>query len=188
MPIDDEISPESAATPHEAVRLLMEQRSMILGFIHAIVRDSDAAEEVFQEVCVAVCESYAGFEPGTNFGAWAREIARRRIFAHRRKQARLPVALTDAGLARLQMGFDQLDEEVHSVGHMRLRALRQCLQQVGARQRKLIAMRYEDRMSLSAIAERMARQPESVRKALYRTREALKGCIDHRVSLGMAEA
>ena len=61
------------------VRLLMEHRASLFSYIYTAVRDFDVAEEVFQEVSVAVCESYESFEPGTNFRAWAREIARRRV-------------------------------------------------------------------------------------------------------------
>ena len=183
---------ETSQTPRcdmqEMVRLLMEQRAMIYGFVFAIVRDHDAAEEIFQEVSVAVCESCADFEPGTNFGAWAREIARRRIFAHNRKAARFPVSLSDEGLARLQMGFDAVHDEQPSVGQDRLRALRSCLQQVGPKSRRLLELRYEGRSSLKDMARQLARQPESVRKALYRTRQVLKVCIERRLRLGTEDA
>src|SRR5688572_1363173 len=110
--------------PHEAVRLLMEHRACIFAIIYALVRDYQAAEDIFQDVSVAVCQSYGEFEPGTNFAAWAREIARRRLFAHRRAVGRFPKLLSDEGLARLQIAFDNAEECDEHVASQRMLALR----------------------------------------------------------------
>lgn len=112
--------------PGEVVRLLIEERTSLFTFILAIVRDYYAAEDVLQEVSVAVCESSDQFQPGTNFGAWAREIARRRMLASRRAALRFPAALTDDNLPRLEAAFEQVDSQVST--KQRIGALRRCLE------------------------------------------------------------
>ena len=163
----------------ETVRLLMEHRSSLFAFILAIVRDYDTAEEVLQEVSVAVCEAGEDFRLGTDFGAWSREIARRRILAHYRLAGRFPDSLSDDDIRNLETGFNKVDAQ--STAKERMDSLRQCLKAQTPRARRLLHLRYAARFSLGEIAVQVDRQPESVRKALYRTRQALRKCIEHRL-------
>lgn len=167
----------------EVMRRLMEHRSSLFAFILVIVRDYDAAEEVLQEVSVAVCEASEQFRLGTNFGAWAREIARRRILAHNRVAGRLPGGLSDEELRNMEAAFDRTDE--HSAIHERMGALRRCLRTLTPLVRRILHLRYAARFSHREIADQVDREPESVRKAIYRSRQALRACIERR--LGIAE-
>ncbi|MFZ5830412.1 MAG: sigma-70 family RNA polymerase sigma factor, partial [Planctomycetota bacterium] len=163
----------------EVLRLLMEHRGTLFSFIYAMVRDFEVAEDIFQEVSVAVCESCADFRPGTNFGAWTREIARRRVLAHQRTEGRFPGLLSDEELAQIQAGFDEA--ESGWCPRDRLAALRQCVDSLSPAARRLLELRYAGRFRLSQIADQLGRQSESVRKALYRTRETLRACIERRM-------
>ena len=164
----------------QVLRLLLEHRNSLLAFIMAATRDMDAAEDIFQEVSLAICESADQFEMGTNFGAWAREIARRRMQAFWRKRQRLPVGMSDETLANLSCAFE-VQEEIADAKERR-GALQKCLLELKPFVRELFSRRYEERKSLGEIAELVSRRPESVRKALYRGRMALRQCIERRLS------
>lgn len=166
---------------NEIVRLLMEHRGTLFAFIFASVRDYDAAEEVLQDVSVVVCENSDSFELGTNFGAWAREIARRRILAYYRMSKRFPCPLSDDELRNLQAGFDDVDDVT---ARLRMASLMKCLDSLKPFAKHLIHLRYTGRFSLGEIGEQVGRQPESVRKALYRTRRVLRECIERRIRTG----
>lgn len=166
---------------NEIVRLLMEHRGTLFAFIYASVRDYDATEEILQDVSVAVCESGDSFELGTNFGAWAREIARRRILAHFRDAKRFPDPLSEQELRNLQAGFDAVDDVTTKA---RMASLGKCLENLKPFAKRLIQLRYAGRLSLCEIGEQVGRQPESVRKALYRTRQSLRECIERRLRGG----
>ena len=166
---------------NEIVRLLMEHRGTLFAFIYASVRDYDVAEEVLQDVSVVVCENSESFELGTNFGAWAREIARRRILAYYRTSKRFPSPLSDEELRNLQAGFDAVDD---TSAKQRMASLSKCLESLKPFAKQLIQLRYAGRFSLGEIGERVDRQPESVRKALYRTRQTLRECIERRLRRG----
>jgi RNA polymerase sigma-70 factor (ECF subfamily) len=169
----------------EVVRLLMEHRSSLFAFVLAIVRDYDTAEEVLQEVSVTVCEASDQFQPGTNFGAWTREIARRRILAHNRMVARIPASLTDEDLRRLEAGFATADSQASA--RERIGALRRCLETLTQASRRLLQLRFAGHCSHREIAEQVDRQPESVRRAIYRSRQALRVCIERRLSVAEGE-
>lgn len=167
----------------EVVRLLVEHRSSLFGFILAIVRDYNVAEDVLQEVSVAVCEASEQFRLGTDFGAWAREIARRRILAHNRVVGRLPGRLSDEAISNLEAAFGRAGER--STINERMGALRRCLHTLTPLTRRILQLRYAARFSHREIAGQVDREPESVRKAIYRSRQALRACIERR--LGIAE-
>ena len=160
----------------EVVRLLIEHRGAVTAYIFASMRDNDAAEEVFQEVAVAICDNAASFELGTNFKAWAREIARRRIAAYYRLRSRGPQSLSPIELQYLEDGFTAIESEENAQD--RLLALSQCLSRLSPFVQKLFRMRYGAGQSLQQIADEVQRQSESVRKALYRARQALRSCIE----------
>jgi RNA polymerase sigma-70 factor (ECF subfamily) len=163
----------------EVVRLLMEHRSSLFAFILAIVRDYHVAEDVLQETSMAVCEASGKFQLGTNFGAWSREIARRRILAHNRSAARFPLPLSDEEFQKLEAGFSAAEEE--SEPSARMDALRSCIERLRPLPRRLLQLRYAAGFSLGEIGEQIDRQPESVRKTLYRARQILRQCIERRL-------
>src|SRR6266852_2513283 len=75
--------------PHgQMTRLLMQHRTALYGYIFACVRNHDDAEDIFQNVSVAVTESICRLSDQAGFLPWAREIARRRVLAHRRSTRR----------------------------------------------------------------------------------------------------
>ena len=166
---------------NEIVRLLMEHRGTLFVFIYASVRDYDVAEEVLQDVSVVICENSENFELGTNFGAWAREIARRRILAYYRSTKRFPDPLSDEELLNLLAGFDAVDDVT---AKQRMASLSKCLESLKPFAKKILQLRYSGRFSLCEIGQQVGRHPESVRKALYRTRQALRECIERRLRHG----
>jgi len=162
----------------EVLRLLLENRDGLFAYIFAIVRDFHVAEDLFQEASVAVCESSADFQLGTSFGAWAREIARRRVLAYFRTSRRTGELLAGLSPDLLQEAFEGAAQ---SPGQDRLDALRQCLSGLSPLVQQIIHLRFVAQMTLEQIADHVGRQPESVRKALYRGRQMLRECIERRL-------
>src|SRR5438132_11333898 len=80
--------PDAALRQGQVARLLMQHRATLYGYIFACVRNHADAEDVLQNVCVAVTESIDRLTSEDGFLPWAREIARRRILAHRRGSRR----------------------------------------------------------------------------------------------------
>lgn len=175
------VSTENEGQRGEVLKLLLDQRSRLFGFVLSIVRDFDRAEDVFQDVSLVICESHSEFELGTDFGAWSREIARRRILSHHRAHVRGPVSLPDEALKHIQAGFDALEKVDNSMQESRVKAMRGCLEKVESAARKFLAMRYEKGMRLEEMAAESKQHPESIRKALYRTRQILRECIERRM-------
>src|SRR6187399_2487808 len=68
--------------------LLMRHRTQLFAYLLASVRNAHDAEDLLQDVSLAASTSWAQYQPGTPFLAWAREIARRRILDYGKRQSR----------------------------------------------------------------------------------------------------
>src|SRR5258707_6945422 len=75
---------EGALGQGQIARLLMQHRTALYGYIFACVRNHTDAEDILQNVCVAVVESIGQLRDEEGFLPWSREIARRRVLAHKR--------------------------------------------------------------------------------------------------------
>lgn len=157
----------------EVLRELLRRRPGLYSFILSIVSDFLFAEEVFQEVAVVVCERWEDFQPGTNFGAWIRQIARNKIHSMSRAAGRA-VLLEPEAIDRIERVLEEED------GRDRLGALRRCLDHLGERPRKVFLLRYESGLTGDGIARRMATTVDAVHKILSRVRAELAECIDRR--------
>src|SRR5262249_28988856 len=94
----------------QVARLLMQHRTALYGYIFACVRNHDDAEAILQNVSVAVTESIGQLHDDQGFLPWAREIARRRVLAHRR-QARREMPLDPEVVRRLAEAAGQVEDE-----------------------------------------------------------------------------
>ena len=75
-------------------RLLLENRKRIFGFVLSLMPSGSDVDDVFQNACAVMWRKFDQFESGTNFAAWALQIARYEVMDHyareKRRTARLP--------------------------------------------------------------------------------------------------
>jgi len=161
----------------EFTRELLAARSSLFGFILAMVRDFNLAEELFQEVSVRILEREEEFTPGTSFGAWARAFARRTVLEEQRRRGRL--MLDDRAVAAVS---EKMDDDGDESGQRE--ALRHCLENVHRNSRRLVALRYEQDLSMEEIGSRLERTAGAVQVALSRVRAWLADCIRNRLTAG----
>jgi RNA polymerase sigma-70 factor, ECF subfamily len=164
----------------EVARLLMQHRTALYGFIYACVRNHDDTEDILQNVSVAVTESFGQLQDEAGFLPWAREIARRRVLAHRRTARRelpydpdLVQALADAS--------DRVEFEEPASVHQA--ALMACLENLPGESRKLIAMRYDGSSgNVSKLAAHFGRSVQSIYAQIKRIKVALRECVGRRLA------
>jgi RNA polymerase sigma-70 factor, ECF subfamily len=158
-------------------------RDLLLGFIYSLTRDFDVAEEVFQEVSLAILQEARGGTRVDNFMAWAREVARRRVGEHYRAKSR------DA-TRRLSDSMDQLVDQAFAEHQPILEAqetqmtnLLECLKRITGRSRQVVEGFYHQRKSVKDIAAAIGWHPNSVKVALSRARKMLADCVEMRSNL-----
>jgi RNA polymerase sigma-70 factor (ECF subfamily) len=162
--------------PARITELLMKHRTDLYAYILAAVCNHHDAEELIQEVSLAAVRSCASYTPGTNFRAWVREIARRRILERVRKSKRLVTVDPD-----VLMALEEAARELEDGGvplDARRDVLRRCLERLQGAARRVIELRYMERMEVAGIARRVRRSTQACYALLKRARRALRECID----------
>lgn len=172
---------ESHVGQGQVARLLMGHRTTLYGYIYACVRNHADAEDILQNVSVAVTESIGQLKDEAGFLPWAREIARRRILAHRRI-GRREQAFDPELLARLAEASDRI--EVDCASSVQRAALLACLEELPVRSRRLIAMRYDGSAEGSQeLARKFGRSVQSIYAQVKRIKVALRDCVRRRIAL-----
>ena len=148
-----------------------------------LVRQSDV-DDLLQEVNAVLWEKGDEFQPGTDFWAWASQVARFKALNLIRRYARERLVFDPEMLERMaevaEQRLSQLDE--------RRDALEHCLNRLAPAQRQLIDLRYVDGHAIERIAESIGRPAGSIRQTLYRIRGALLNCIEQQLATGGTEA
>jgi RNA polymerase sigma-70 factor (ECF subfamily) len=72
----------------QLVALMTQHQRRIFSYIYTLVPDRYDAEDLLQETSVVICEKFDEFREGTDFVAWACQIAYWRIRYSRQKFAR----------------------------------------------------------------------------------------------------
>lgn len=163
----------------QVVQEIARHQARLRGFVRCLLVRASDLDDILQEINVVLWAKANDFQPGTDFWAWATQIARYKVLNHLRKLGREQLIfdeeilrqLADVATSRLEM-FDR-----------RRAALDHCLQQLPPPQRQLIDLRYTAGQTIESIAESIGRPVGSVRQALYRIRTALQTCIERQFAM-----
>jgi RNA polymerase sigma-70 factor (ECF subfamily) len=156
------------------VRLLLRERAKVLAYTYAIVRDHQAAEDVFQDVSVLAIDRAPEIEGERHFLGWVRNAARFKALKARRQRRGQPVALEDEVLDLLDGTWQRYDEVP---AREMIDALRGCLDRLTPNARQLVELKYVDGLGGALIASRLGRQVRSIYTALSRIHRALSECL-----------
>lgn len=144
-----------------------------------MVRPSDV-DDLLQEINVVLWEKCDEFQPGSDFWAWASQIARFKVLNQVRKYGRERLVFDDAVLQQLAAMAEQKLQDLDR----RRDALDHCLKQLPPAQRQLIDLRYASGQTVESIAESIGRPAGSIRQTLYRIRAALEACVQTQLTPG----
>ena len=154
-------------------------RSEIMATILAMIRDYDAAEEVFQDTALEIERSKEKFRKGADFVPWARGIARNMVRRHYAAKARQPATVPMEALEYLA---DVVEKESEGLAWEAERAaLRRCMDQLPERNRRIMEMKFGENLRGRAVATRLSLSEKSIRTIICRIKEELRRCIGQQV-------
>jgi RNA polymerase sigma-70 factor (ECF subfamily) len=172
--------PDAALRQGQVARLLMQHRATLYGYIFACVRNHADAEDILQNVSVAVTESIDRLTSEDGFLPWAREITRRRILAHRRESRREQPC--DPELVRLLAEATERVEE-RQPASVQQAALMACLERLPPRSRSLIVLRYDGSVAgAEQLAALFGRSVQGIYAQVKRIKQALRQCVERRLA------
>jgi len=146
----------------------------LLAYILCMGVEPSSAEDVLQDAAIVMMRKFGQFEEGTNFRAWAYAVVRFEVLKKREWQARQPMRLSEEALDSLE----SMAAEEES-GAIELDALYHCMERLSESAQRMLRMRYEMRLQVERIAERMQRPVDSVYTTMSRIRKTLQECIRH---------
>src|SRR5438477_9299247 len=177
--------PPETRKPHDETEsrkrlmaLMTRHQRQIFSYIYVLVPNRADAEDLLQETSLVICEKFHEFREGTDFVAWACQIAYWRIRYSRQKFARSKVVFDQDILEVVAKTAGELAGELDD----RHEALAQCLQRLHPRDRDMLIARYEPGGSAQEAARRSGRTLTTAYKALARLRKLLLDCVTTRLA------
>src|SRR5215208_5374347 len=118
--------------------LMTRHQRQIFSYIYVLVPNRNDAEDLLQETSLVICEKFNEFKEGTDFVAWACQIAYWRIRYSRQKFARSKVLFDQDVVDVLAQTASEMVDELDE----RHEALSGCLQRLHPRDKSLLMARY----------------------------------------------
>lgn len=143
----------------------------------AMIPDPNLVPDMTQEVFVTAYRRLDSYQPGTNFSAWLRTIARnvaqnerRRWYRQREKEAGFRAEVAHHIETPIDRALEEMPEDA-------LEALKDCLSRLqGKSQEVMQGFYYQDR-PLAELALRLQISTNSAKVILHRARQAIGSCL-----------
>ncbi len=161
------------APSDDFVRLFTQSQRALYLFILPLVQTTADAEEILQETNVVMLSKWTQFEPGTNFLAWCRAIARLEVFRFRRSRHHRILLLGDDVVGLLA---DRMEEQPGDF-ELRRDALTECIGKLRSQDQEIICRRYTTGSTGDSVALQLGRPANSIYQSLGRIRRVLLECI-----------
>ena len=155
--------------------LWRQNESAIFKFILMLAPKYSLAEEIMQETILTLWEKFSTFEKGSDFFAWARQIARYKTLSclHKNK-SRNVVSFGSRTL-------DVLAENVSSPGRNEaamLDALHHCIDKLARQYKELVMLRYAKGLKIKRISELWNVSSKTLMRQLAKIHYSLQVCIE----------
>jgi RNA polymerase sigma-70 factor, ECF subfamily len=161
----------------EFVATLTRHSRRIYSFIRALVPNQADADDLFQDVSITLWEKYGTFCKGTDFRAWAFQIAHYKVLNFRQRKTTAARIFTDKLLGELAGERLLIDDALGA----RSVALADCYLKLDAFDRQLLDLRYDEEATVQEVAARMGRSVDFVYKSLRRIHGVLYRCIQETI-------
>ena len=173
-------SSQSSATIPDAefIKEFTRNQRPVFLFILSQISNPAEAEEILQETNLVIWNKCEQFEPGTNFKAWACQIARYEVLKWLDRHRRDKHYFNDELMQQIAEETLEDSEE----WELRREALATCLNKLNPEDRELVQLRYAPGQSGKGAAEEVGRPVNSVYQSLGRIRRALLECIQRQIA------
>lgn len=158
-------------------RLWEQSRNAVFASLLAGVADFHRAEDLLQDVAVAVAENFHKYDRSRPFLAWVLGIARNHMLMYHRRNKSDRLVFSPSVMEQINNAL-----AATPATDSRREALRLCLQRLDQDQRRLVDMRYGGGMAIKEIADQLQRTQAALKTALHRVRSKLEACIRRRLA------
>ena len=165
---------EADEATQEFLRLISTHDLSLRAFVMSLVPNWNDAQDLAQEVRIAVWEQFDQYDRDKDFGTWCRTIAYYKVLAFRKQSQRKHAGLSQEFLETVAEQASEATED----DEVRHRALSGCLQKLRTTARDLLMRYYGGQESIRQIADDSDQPYDATRQKVVRTRKWLKKCIE----------
>lgn len=171
---EDKVNPNSSEELF--IQQITEKQNQLFAYIYSLVGDHASASDILQESNIVMWRQLSGFD-GQNFDAWAITICKYQVKAFWRDKKRNKL-LTDNKLFETvsELAIKEsrkLSQNEHT--------LQECVSELPEHNRKLIEMKYFNKMSFNEIAEQLNKNISALKVSVHRLRKVLQTCIERKL-------
>ena len=159
------------------MRLWTTHQPSVAKYLHALVRDRGAAEDLLQETALVMFRRFAEYDAARSFVAWALGIARFKVMGLRRDAARSRLVFDDEALEQFTESWVEQTPGLSERGA----ALETCIDRLADHARQMVRLRYFEDLNAEQIADKLGGNGAAVRVALQRIRAQLRECVERKV-------
>jgi len=157
--------------------LVRENQAMLMTYLRAVVRDTSAVDDLFQETMLIAWRRLDEFDRSLPFGPWLRGIAAKLMLAHFRKAKSAFLSFDEQTLDYLSRQTQSISERPGDTWEDKIAPLNHCIEQLPESYRQVVQLRYFEHNSASQIAARLGDTGETIKKRLQRARVQLLDCL-----------
>ncbi|MDF1814096.1 MAG: sigma-70 family RNA polymerase sigma factor [Verrucomicrobiales bacterium] len=162
-------------TEEQFIGLFVRHEAELKAFALTLMLQPAEADDLMQEACIAMWRKIDTLENEKAYRSWAYSYLRLTALNRRRKQHRSPLVFSDQMIEL--MATEAAGES--DLAAAELESLAGCLEQLEAGPRELISAYYASReMTVAELSSKLGRPAAGIYKALERTRNALRICIE----------
>ncbi|MEW4486493.1 sigma-70 family RNA polymerase sigma factor [Thalassoglobus sp. JC818] len=163
----------------EFTRCWLSAEPSISAYVFASISGFHDAEDVVQRIAQELARRFDEYDATRPFVAWALWIAKSRVIDFYRTQNRTQIVFSDDLLSQLA---DTIAKQADGRSHRR-KALEACLNELPAKSRRLLDLKYVEDLSAAEMAHETGSTSRSVRVLLSRVRTVLANCIQRRLAM-----
>lgn len=161
------------------MRRFYANQGKLRGYVFSATRDYHATEDILQEVAIVVAKKATVYDASRPALPWFMGIARNQIQRLYRARGR------EAG----NVSFDLLEEFVPLYAEYdnetmtdRQAALRNCVEKMPEKQRRIMRMRYVEELDCSQISKTIGRSVQGIYGVLKRMKDGLRKCVEFQLN------
>lgn len=158
------------------VQLLTTAQPWLFSYLAMLLGDVHDANNVLQDTNMKLWTKAADFRPGSNFRAWAREVAYYCALSFSRDKRRERLVVDFSLVENIVSKTDSYEIDPRRI------ALRHCLSELDDHKLDLLRQRYRDESPIAVIAKAQQKTEAAIKMSLRRLRMALLKCIESRMA------
>lgn len=162
---------------HEFIDLFLKAEPRIYSYIRSQIPHRADAEDVLQETAATLWTKFDDFERGSDFLAWAYQVARFKVQHHHEKQSRRRRLFSQEFVQVVARKSEQMSREL---GDLESKLI-ECMKRLPPGDGEVVQLCYGSDSTIETVAQQLGRPVNTIKSVLKRARRALYDCIQRAI-------